>query len=346
MTRPIALAALVLSACAAIAAGPKTKTPAASVAPGLEMDGGRRLLFESDFGAGRELKPKRSVFAKLIDLVAGEPEMHYLVRPYDVALDSHGRAIIADPGAHGIHIIDFAQQKYKFVSRREGKDPLLAPQFVAIDRQDNIYATDPEAGKIFVFTAAGKFDRAIGSLRGGEGFFKRPTGIAIDSDAQRIYVADTWRNRIYEMDLQGQVLRTIGRAGAGSGEFAFPTALRLTADGLAVVDSMNFRVQVLTRDGAFRYAIGRAGDSIGSLFRPKGVSADSEGHLYVTDDWNHVVQVYDAQGRLLYYFGYAGTTPHPLVMPAGLSIDREDRIFVADTAAARLQIFRYYGGAR
>ena len=68
---------------------------------------------------------------------------------------------------------------------------MTTPQCVAVDAQDNIYVTDSEAGKIFVFEPSGKYLRAIGSLKGGEGYFKRPTGIAVDSTEQRIYVTDT-----------------------------------------------------------------------------------------------------------------------------------------------------------
>jgi len=310
------------------------------------MDGGRRLLFERSFSRESGLRTKRSLLTKLVDFVAGAPDMHYLVRPYSVALDSHDRAIVADPGAAGIHILDFPEQKYKFVSHREGKDVLGTPQCVAVDKQDNIYVTDSEAGKIFVFGPTGKFQRTIGSLKGGEGFFKRPTGIAVDSDAQRIYVSDTWRDKIFVLDMQGSVLQTIGKRGAGQGEFNFPTELHLAGGDLMVVDSMNFRVQVLTRAGVFRYAIGHVGDAAGDLFRPKGIGVDSEGHVYVSDALNRLVQVFDEQGRLLYYFGYTGTTPQPLVAPAGLAIDRSDRIFVVDTTGRRLQVFHYYGPAQ
>jgi DNA-binding beta-propeller fold protein YncE len=57
----------------------------------------------------------------------------------------------------------------------------------------------------------GKFLRAIGSLKGGEGYFKRPTGIAVDSAAQRIYVTDTLRDQVFVLDMQGNVLQTIGK---------------------------------------------------------------------------------------------------------------------------------------
>ena len=162
------------------AARPRRKPQEQNV-PDLQLEGGRKLSYERTFGWEREVKPKRGFWNRLIDVVAGEPQFHFLVRPYGIVTDSRGRIIVSDPGAPGIHIFDFAQQKYKFLSRQEkGKDSLVAPQCVAVDAKDNIYVTDSEAGKVFVFEASGKFSHTIGSLKGGEGFFKRPTGIAID----------------------------------------------------------------------------------------------------------------------------------------------------------------------
>jgi DNA-binding beta-propeller fold protein YncE len=186
--------------------------PAPSARPA--VDGGGKLSFERSFSLEREVKPKRSFLTRMVDVIAGEPDFHYMVSPYSVATDSHGRILVTDTGAAGVHIFDFYQQKYKFISRRDtGKDPMLNPQCIAVDAQDNIYVTDSQAGEVFVFDANGRFRRAIGSLKGGEGFFKRPTGIAVDSAAQHIYVTDTLRNKIYMMDMQGSVLQTIGKLG-------------------------------------------------------------------------------------------------------------------------------------
>jgi DNA-binding beta-propeller fold protein YncE len=127
-----------------------------------------------------------------------------------------------------VHIFDFAQHKYKFIQRNaKSKDSMRTPQCVAVDAQDNIYVTDSEAGEIFVFEPNGKYLRAIGSLKGGEGYFKRPTGIAVDSAAQRIYVTDTLRDEVFVLDMQGTILQTIGKTGDGEGEFNLPTELRL-----------------------------------------------------------------------------------------------------------------------
>ncbi|MFZ0761513.1 MAG: 6-bladed beta-propeller [Candidatus Sulfotelmatobacter sp.] len=314
--------------------------------PELLLEGGRKLTFERSFSLEREVRPKRSFWSRMVDVIAGEPDLHFLVNPYSIATDSQGRVIITDPGADGIHIFDFAGKKYKFLSRKDSrKDPMIAPQCVAVDAQDNIYVTDSVAGKIFVFDPSGKFRRAIGSLKGGEGFFKRPTGIAVDSAGQRIYITDTLRNKIYVMDMQGSVLATIGKTGTGEGEFNYPTELRLNGTELFVVDAMNFRVQVLDRLGSFHYAIGKLGDSTGSMFRPKGIGFDSEGHLYVVDSLWGVVQVFDRQGRLLYYFGRRGTGFGDFQLPTGLQIDKNDRIYVVDSFNRRVEVFHYFAAA-
>ena len=249
------------------------------------------------------MKPKRSFWTKLVDCgrrarlpLPGESVQHH----DRFARADHRERSRRRRRAH----LRLPQQKYKFLTRHDkSKDETLTPQCVAVDAQDNIYVTDSQAGKIFVFDANGKYQRAIGSLKGGEGFFKRPTGIAVDSAAQQIYVTDTLRNKIYVMDMQGSVLQTIGKPGTGDGEFNYPTELRLNGNDLVVVDAMNFRVQVLDRSGDFRYSIGKLGDGTGWMFRPKGIGFDSEGHLYVVDGAWGVVQVFNQEGQLLYYFG-------------------------------------------
>ena len=312
--------------------------------PDLLLEGGRKLTYERSFSSDRDARKKPGFWGKVMNVIAGEPDLHSLVRPYSIAVDSHHRAIIADPGAAGIHIFDFEQHKYKFIERREkSKDAMLSPQCVALDAEDNIYVTDSEAGKIFVFNPDGKYRRALGSLKGGEGFFKRPTGIAVDSSAQRIYITDTLRNKIYVLDLQGSVIGTIGDPGEENGKFNYPTELKLGEQELVVVDAMNFRVQILDRRGGFQTSVGHIGDETGSTFRPKGVAIDSEGHYYIVDGLWSVVQVFDREGRLLYYFGKRGTSAGDFQLPAGLFIDSGDRIYVVDSYNRRVQVFRYFG---
>jgi len=320
--------------------------------PDLLLQDGRKLTYELAFGTEKAVIGKPGFWGKVLNVIAGEPDYRELIRPYGIAVDSHGRAIITDPGARGVHIFDFEQHKYKFVQRADREhDAMLAPQCVAVDAEDNFYVTDSESGKIFVFEAGGKFKHVLGSLKGGEGYFKRPTGIAVDSAAQRIYVTDTLRDKIFVLDMQGQVMKTIGQHGTGKDDFYYPTELRLDDHGaggqsLMVVDAMNFRVQLVGPDGAFEGTIGQIGDSAGSLFRPKGIGIDSEGHLYVVEGLSGLVQVFDREGHLLYYFGGRGQALGQFQLPAGLFIDGHDRIYVVDSFNRRVQVFHYYGLAK
>jgi len=312
--------------------------------PDLLLEGGRKLSFERIFDTDHDVSPKRGFFTKVLDVVIGAPDRHRMIRPYGVAIGSRGTVMVTDPGAMGVHIFDFAQHKYKFITRRDkDENSLRSPQCVAVDAEDNFYVTDSETGRIFVFDANGKFKRNIGSLRGGEGYFKRPTGIAVDSAAQRIYVSDTLRNQVFVLDMQGQVMQTIGKTGTEPGEFNFPTEIVLHGQDVAVVDAMNFRVQVFDRSGGFEYAVGSIGDGIGSFFRPKGISFDSEGHLYVVDGAWNTVQVFDRLGDLLYYFGTEGSEPGTFNLPSGLFIDRNDTVYIVDSYNSRVQVFHYYG---
>ena len=338
----IVLAGLALP-LASFPASPHIKREAAAAeAWEMSLDGGRSLSWQKSFSSESDVKPNHGFWNKLIDVIAGSPEYKFMVRPYSVATDSHGRIIVTDPGAAGVHIFDFTAHKYKLIQRIDKrKNSMLVPQCVAVDAQDNIYVTDSDAGVIFVYEPNGKFVRAIGSLKGGEGYFKRPTGIAVDSAAQRIYVTDTLRDQVFVLDMQGAILQTIGKTGAGDGEFNLPTELRLDGQNLVVVDSMNFRVQVFDRAGAFQYAVGKIGDSPGALFRPKGMAVDSEGDFYLVDGLWGKVQVLNRQGQLLYYFGALGVHAGEFQLPAGLFIDREDRVFVVDSFNRRVQEFQY-----
>jgi DNA-binding beta-propeller fold protein YncE len=338
----VAVSLLVALLAAPATAAPKEKRPQVSV-PELLLPAGRSLVWESSLTSDRELRKKPRFWTRVLDLVAGEPEAHFLVRPYGVAVDSHGRVIVSDPGAQGIHIFDVEKQKYKFIERRDArKDPLRAPQCITVDSQDQIYVTDSESGKIFVFEPGGKFKRTLGSLRGGEGFFKRPTGIAVDSSAQRIYVSDTLRDKVFVLDMDGNVVTTLGDSGRNDVHFKDPTELLLHGGTLAVVDAMNFRVQVFDGGGALQYSVGTLGQEPGQLFRPKGIGFDSENHLYVVDALSGMIQVFNREGQLLYQFGERGTGVWQFQLPSGLFIDRKDRIYVVDSFNRRIQIFQYH----
>lgn len=327
--------------------GPPSRNSArdAGTVPPLLLDGGRRLEFVRAFSSEIEVKTKRSFWSKVVDWVAGPPAWRRMARPYNIALDSAGRVIVTDPGLPAVHILDFEKNKYELLEGGKGQ-AFRSPLGVAVDANDNIYVTDSELGTIFVFDARGKFKRYLGRQKNGQGFFQRPTGIAVDSVAKRLYVTDTLRHKVFLLDLDGNILANFGGRGAAPGQFNYPTEIALHGTELVVVDAMNFRVQTFTRDGSFLRAFGSLGERTGTLLRPKGLAFDSEGNIYLADGLLETVQVFNREGQLLYFFGHSGAQLGEFQLPTGLCIDPRDRIYVADSMNQRIQVFQFRGAAR
>ena len=90
--------------------------------------------------------------------------------------------------------------------------------------------------------------------------------------------------------------------------------------------------------------MGRHGDGSGNLAAPKGVAADSQGHVYVVDALFDAVQIFERDGSLLLAFGERGTERGQFWLPAGIFIGPNNRIYIADAYNQRIQIFDFLGG--
>jgi DNA-binding beta-propeller fold protein YncE len=306
--------------------------------------GGRRIDYVRSIASEKDVNPNRSFWNKLVDVVAGAPKFRRVVRPYGITTDSRGRIIVSDPGAQIVHVFDFAEKKYHHLEG--GREQRFeSPIGVATDAADNLYVTDSQRGKIFVFDRDLHFRRFLGE-RGGEGMFKRPTGIVIDPAQRRLYLSDTLHHKIFTLDLDGNVLGSFGERGTAPGQFNFPTDLALRDDELLVLDSMNFRVQGFDRSGKLRRVFGNLGSSTGTFSRAKGLAVDSEGDIYTAESLLETVQIFDGEGRFLYYFGNTGAGPGEFQLPAGVWIDPQDRIYVADSLNRRVQVFQFVRARR
>jgi DNA-binding beta-propeller fold protein YncE len=293
----------------------------------------------------RQFTKPRGFFSKVLSLVSGpnrdNPE---LLRPYATAQDSLGRLLVADPGQHGVHFFDSEKRKYQFLEGPRGRQ-LESPIGVGCDDRDNIYVSDSARKLIYVFDSGGHFLRTIGG-ESPDASMQRPTGLAVDREAHRIYVTDTLRHQVLIFGTDGSMILAIGKRGKGACEFNFPTAVTLSEGMVYVVDAMNFRIQVLMPDGGFIRAFGQPGNGSGTLFRPKGIAADSDGNIYVADALFETVQVFDRDGQFLYYFGSTGTEPGQFQLPSGISINSRNMIYVADSLNRRIQVFRYRGAGK
>ena len=111
-------------------------------------------------------------------------------------------------------------------------------------------------------------------------------------------------------------------------------------------DAMSSRIQVLrAADGAPLRRFGARGLYLGNLVRPKGVSVDSEGNVYVVESYYDSLLVFSARGEFLLPIGGTGTSTGRFYLPSGVWVDARNRVHIADMFNGRVVLFQFLGGS-
>lgn len=303
-----------------------------------------KFVFERSIYSSRDVVSKGKD-AALMQVLTGEGERggEGLQKPYAIAV-RQGRLYVSDPVAGTVKLFDIPGRRFVTI----GPDPqeqLVQPLGIDVDEQFNLYVVDGAARDVKIYDDAGKFLRRLG---GPKDFF-RPSGIAASPDGERVYVVDTGgvartehRIRVYAART-GAHLFDIGRRGTADGEFNLPRDVTMAPDGrLYVVDSGNFRVQVLDRDGKFVRAFGSIGRQFGNFARPREIAVDRQGAIYVSDAAFGNTQIFNAAGELLLFIGARSERDEPAryTLLSGVGVDGDGRLYVADEFFRRVDVFR------
>lgn len=293
-----------------------------------------RIIYEGAIERPDDLGTKKGIFRRVVEVILGRTADR-VVRPYGIAGDSNERLIVADTVFKRLHIFDRKTGKYTWIDEFKNGG-FISPIGIAVDKEDNIYVSEPELDKVIVFNKKGSFLFEIKEN------IHRPTGIAINKIEGLLYVVNTYGHNITVYELTGKYLYAFGERGGGAGRFNYPTDIHVDNQGyIYITDSMNFRIQIFDNNRRFYSAFGRHGDGSGNFARPKGVSVDSEGHIYVVDGLFDVVQIFDREGHFLLSFGSSGHGKGKFWLPTGIYVDNNDRIYVSDSFNKRVQMFKY-----
>ncbi len=183
----------------------------------------------------------------------------------------------------------------------------------------------------------------IGVTGSGNGQFKGPIGLAIDS-FQNLYVVDSENHRVQKFDSNGTFITTWGQMGSLEGEFETPEGIAIDSRGnVYVTDSYNHNVQKFDNDGNFITKWGTFGvgqGQFGAERSPVGIAIDSQDNVYVADYYNDKIQKFDNDGNFILFFDkgvYA--VDNALYGPQAIAIDSKDMVYVADSDNNRLQIY-------
>ena len=296
----------------------------------------KRIVFVKAASKPEDLNIHPHFLKRMIDYIAGR-EAPSMVSPYGIATDAGGRLYVVDTFLKRVHVFDAAANRYYFFPA--DRTMLASPVGIAIAKGGFVYITDSKRGLVYLFKDHGR--EFVATI--GRGIFRRPTGIAVNPATSELLVVDTLLSRVFRFDLSTRSPKgSFGTDGAGPGQFHYPTNIFVTQRGdILVSDALNFRVQVFSPEGRFRFTIGRMGDVPGTFSRPKGVAADSDGNIYVVDALFDNIQVFDKRGRLLMAFGNHGRGYGDFWLPTGIYIDDHDVIYVSDSSNRRVEIFKY-----
>jgi DNA-binding beta-propeller fold protein YncE len=329
MIRLLVLPLLLLGACATTSPEPLTEPGQTQNIVWPTAPEPARIEFVTKFSNAEDLGHQKSFSQKIGSLLTGSDDRR-MTRPYAIAVNANLIAV-ADPGSATVHLFDKKRKSYRQLLKA-GKHHFVSPIGVALG-DNRLYVADSDLNTIFVL------DRRFRLVLTIEGF-QRPTSLAFDPNHKRLYVADTLAHEIHVLSHDGERLFKFGKNGEHDGQFNYPSHIAFVEDRLFVNDTMNFRVQIFSPDGQHLSTFGEHGNGPGFLAQPKGISADSEGHVYVVDAFADHVQIFDQTGQFLLRFGQSGDGPGAFRIPSGLAI-WNNKIYVADSYNHRVQVFQY-----
>ncbi|HSG69339.1 MAG TPA: hypothetical protein VLA12_02935 [Planctomycetaceae bacterium] len=166
-----------------------------------------------------------------------------LVRPTGVAcMEEH--LFVVETGLHRVVELRNGAIVRKFGERGSGDGQFNFPTLIVISNAGEIFVGDSMNFRIQRFNLNGGFMGAFGSLGDSPGSMPRIKGVAID-DAGNLWVSDAHLDRVAVYDRDGRFLLDVGRGGQEPGAFSFPAGIAIRGDRVAIVDSLNRRVQIL-----------------------------------------------------------------------------------------------------
>ena len=273
--------------------------------------------------------------------------------PVRLAEDQWGYLYVTDPRGGGVNVYNNAGKKLNSFALK------ATPLGVAVTPGGDLLVSQGTTVKVL--------DKGLGTVKTGFGTFKMANAIAVDG-AGAIYVTDSLDNcvQVFNPDYSprttgvaaaGKPANSFGTSGQANGQFLQPTGIgyEKSSKQLAVVDSLNGRIQFFTTAGVWVKTVGSLGAGPLKFSLPQSVAfeyaTDTQAlvRIYVMDTYQANVQVLDATSAdptFLRYIGSYGMKQGDLVVPSDLIFDNSDtansRLIVANGSGS-LSLFGISG---
>jgi YD repeat-containing protein len=207
------------------------------------------------------------------------------------------------------------------------------------------------------------FSARFGSSGSGNGQFKQPWGVTLDS-SENVWAVDSGNDRVEKFSSSGSFIGAYGKEGTGASEFEEPAGITVnqSTHNVYVADKENNRIEELNSSGGFVETIGWgvsdgkselevckasckagiSGSANGQFNSPGAVAIDSHGELLIADEGNNRIEVLSEAGAYISQFGSKGSGNGQFSEPVGVVIS-EGSLYVADEGNDRIQQFSLSG---
>lgn len=277
---------------------------------------------------------------------------HRLYYPFRLAFSPGGNLLVSDPRLGKIVTVDGKSLKAVRCFPVEGK-----PLGVAYAK-GRIFVGNKTKRCIEVYTQSGKKRYNIGS----RGSIRKPTDIAVDTEADLLFVVDVSDKNVKVFSTKGTFIGSIPTVDPGNLQLTTPTAVAVDAGRGEVYvsdygdDSLGIapRVQIFDYNGFLLDTISGEGNGGGGMgmgipsprfSRPQGLAVDGAGHLFLLDCFAGEILVFDRDsGEHLETLGGYGTDPGQLQLPLDIIFHSKTKdLYVTNNRAASVEVFKKGG---
>jgi hypothetical protein len=246
--------------------------------------------------------------------------------PVRVAQDQLGNIFLTDPRGGGI-------LQYNHAGKLLRRIAVATPLGIAVAHNGDLLVSRG--------TSVAAINPVTGTITSSFGTFVRSNGIAVDQSGF-VYVTDSLDNCVQVFNSSyapvttgtsapGKPLNSFGTRGSQNGQFFQPTGIthEKYANQLAVVDTLNGRIQFFSTSGIHQKTIGSFGVGPLKFTSPQAISFEyglddtTPSRIYVVDAFQSNLQVIDAATTsFIRYIGSYGLGGGKLVTPGDVVLDR------------------------